>query len=305
MGHKYHYLRKWVRGPVCCHEAPQGYGGGSGRRLWTGEHWAGPGSHQIVQLRVGGEEGPLGTDLGGRERPERASPASSPPLLPSPGAEPMGAPTCLAKAAMSSLKESEEHTSPPGGMPSPVPAPSRGEHVASSHFSKTRASSGKSGCLGEAGEEVHEGRGGHGDRGVWSTWERAGDSAGEMERPRQRAKESERREKGPASREPAPLTRRSRSSPSSGHHCPSLGAGVGQAGVGHRARGLSVPRALPPRSQPGLQCRPRCLGSEAAHRTGGRREGESPTEVSGNLPVLAPRRCLSLPPGTRPFIPCV
>lgn len=53
--------------------------------------------------------------------------------------------TCLAKAAMSSLKESEEQTSPPGGVPSPVPAPSRGEHVANSHFSKTRASSGKSG----------------------------------------------------------------------------------------------------------------------------------------------------------------
>lgn len=62
-------------------------------------------------------------------------------------------PTCLAKAAMSSLKESEEHTSPPGGVPSPVPAPSRGEHVASSHFSKTRASSGKSGCLETKGRE--------------------------------------------------------------------------------------------------------------------------------------------------------
>ena len=79
-----------------------------------------------------------------------------------------GVPTCLAKAAMSSLKESEEHTSPPGGAPTPAPAPSRGEHVASSHFSKTRASSGKSGCLGEAGEKVREGK--EGMCGVWGTW---------------------------------------------------------------------------------------------------------------------------------------
>lgn len=56
-------------------------------------------------------------------------------------------PTCLAKAAMSSLKESEEQTSLPRGVPGPAPAPSRGEQVANSHFSKTRASSGKSGCL--------------------------------------------------------------------------------------------------------------------------------------------------------------
>ena len=54
--------------------------------------------------------------------------------------------TCLANTAMSSLKESEEHTSPPA-------APgSRGVHVASSHFSNTSASSGKSGWLrGEGG----------------------------------------------------------------------------------------------------------------------------------------------------------
>lgn len=47
---------------------------------------------------------------------------------------------------MSSLKESEEHTSPP------VMPLSRGVHVASSHFSKIRASSGNKGCL-EEGEE--------------------------------------------------------------------------------------------------------------------------------------------------------
>lgn len=49
--------------------------------------------------------------------------------------------TCLAKTAMSSLKESEEHTSPPA-----TPG-SRGVHVASSHFSKTRASRGNRGWL--------------------------------------------------------------------------------------------------------------------------------------------------------------
>lgn len=73
-----------------------------------------------------------------------------------------GVPTCLAKAVMSSLKESEEQTSPARGAPSPAPAPapSRGEQVASSHFSKTRASSGNRGCLEEAEDRVHEGRAG-------------------------------------------------------------------------------------------------------------------------------------------------
>lgn len=141
-------------------------------------------SHQVVQLRVGGEEGPLRADLGGRERPGKARPVSCPPLLAGClGTQQMGVPTCLAKAAMSSLKESEEHTSPPGGVPRPAPAPSRGEHVANSHFSKTRASSGKSGCLGEAGEKVHEGR--QGTCGVWSTRERTEDPREETERPRQ------------------------------------------------------------------------------------------------------------------------
>ena len=49
--------------------------------------------------------------------------------------------TCLEKTAMSSLKDSEEHTSPP------ATEGSRGVHVASSHFSKMRAKSGKRGCL--------------------------------------------------------------------------------------------------------------------------------------------------------------
>lgn len=54
---------------------------------------------------------------------------------------------------MSSLKDSDEQTSPPA-----TPG-SRGVHVASSHFSKISASRGKRGCLGgniglvlEAGE---------------------------------------------------------------------------------------------------------------------------------------------------------
>lgn len=48
---------------------------------------------------------------------------------------------------MSSLKESEEQTSPPATQLS------RGVHVASSHFSKIRASSGNKGCLEEEEEE--------------------------------------------------------------------------------------------------------------------------------------------------------
>lgn len=51
--------------------------------------------------------------------------------------------TCLANTAMSSLKESDEHTSPPA-----TPG-SLGVHVASSHFSKTSAKRGNNGCLKE------------------------------------------------------------------------------------------------------------------------------------------------------------
>lgn len=57
----------------------------------------------------------------------------------------IGGLTCLLKTATSSLKESDEHTSPPA-----TPG-SRGVHVASSHFSNINANSGKSGCL-----QVHE-----------------------------------------------------------------------------------------------------------------------------------------------------
>lgn len=86
-------------------------------------------------------------------------------------------PTCLAKAAMSSLKESEEQTSPPRAVPSPAPAPSRGEQVANSHFSKTRASSGKSGCL-EGEEKPQEGRAGLFE--MWSSWEETGGPEGRV-----------------------------------------------------------------------------------------------------------------------------
>ena len=50
-------------------------------------------------------------------------------------------PTCFEKTAMSSLNDSELHTSPPA-----TPG-SRGVQVASSHFSKIRASRGNKGCL--------------------------------------------------------------------------------------------------------------------------------------------------------------
>ena len=55
-------------------------------------------------------------------------------------------PTCLENMAMSSLKDSVVLTSPP------ATEGSRGVHVASSHFSKIRASRGNRGCL-QYGEE--------------------------------------------------------------------------------------------------------------------------------------------------------
>lgn len=61
--------------------------------------------------------------------------------------------TCLAKTAMSSLKESEEQTSPPA-----TPG-SRGVQVASSHFSKTSANRGNNGCLTGSAAQRHT----HGD----------------------------------------------------------------------------------------------------------------------------------------------
>lgn len=64
-----------------------------------------------------------------------------------------GGETCLAKTAMSSLKESEEQTSPPA-----TPG-SRGVQVASSHFSKTRANRGNNGCLTGSATQRHT----HGD----------------------------------------------------------------------------------------------------------------------------------------------
>ena len=49
--------------------------------------------------------------------------------------------TCLEKTAMSSLKDSDEQTSPP------MTEGSLGVQVANSHFSKIRANSGNRGCL--------------------------------------------------------------------------------------------------------------------------------------------------------------
>lgn len=74
----------------------------------------------------------------------------------------------MAKTAMSSLKESEEQTSPPA-----TPG-SRGVQVASSHFSKTRANRGNNGCLtGSAtqrhtyGDGVQRGRSKNCNQQVW------------------------------------------------------------------------------------------------------------------------------------------
>lgn len=243
-----------------------------------------------------------GASRSGPERKREAEEGTS-YLLPMPPATSLAllghrgwwVPTCLAKAAMSSLKESEEQTSPPGGVPSPVPAPSRGEHVANSHFSKTRASSGKSGWLGEAGgERVHEGLAGVGwGWEVWCNQEVDRRPRGKRWRDRRRRRETypERQRNGVGGRIPralslVPLTHRSHLSPFSGRHCPSPGAG--EAGGGHRARGLSVPRTLPPRSQPGLRCCPRCQGSGAAHRTGGEVRGEAPGRCQHNKKLPYP-----------------
>ena len=49
--------------------------------------------------------------------------------------------TCFEKTAMSSLKDSDEQTSPP------MTDGSLGVQVASSHFSKMRANRGNNGCL--------------------------------------------------------------------------------------------------------------------------------------------------------------
>lgn len=64
--------------------------------------------------------------------------------------------TCLEKTAMSSLKDSDEQTSPPA-----TPG-SRGVHVANSHFSNIKARSGNSGCLWieREGRNIYE-NGGH------------------------------------------------------------------------------------------------------------------------------------------------
>lgn len=56
--------------------------------------------------------------------------------------------TCLLKIEISSLNDSEEHTSPPW-----TPG-SRGVHVASSHFSNISASRGNNGCLERKGKKT-------------------------------------------------------------------------------------------------------------------------------------------------------
>lgn len=151
-------------------------------------------------------------------------------------------------------------------------------------------------------------RGGQGSTKLRATGRAQEAQREEMERQRRSEIESEREKQTQRNRErewergphpETPLTRRSRPSLSSGHRCPSPGEGAEEAGGGRRAPGLSVLWALPPRSQPGLRCHPRCLGSEAAHRTGG-----------GGKRERAPRRrqCLqetsrSGDPGDAPSLP--
>lgn len=65
--------------------------------------------------------------------------------------------TCLANTAMSSLKDSEEQTSPPA-----TPG-SLGVHVANSHFSKISAKRGNRGCLKENTIVTHTQKAGGGN----------------------------------------------------------------------------------------------------------------------------------------------
>lgn len=110
-------------------------------------------SYQVVQLRIGRKNGLLRANLQhtfriSEQNAEKNNNKKSfaVPLFPG-----RCSPTCLAKAAMSSLKDSEEQTSLWLAMPGRWEVAereeeeSRGEQVASSHFSNTKASSGKSG----------------------------------------------------------------------------------------------------------------------------------------------------------------
>lgn len=127
-----------------------------------------------------------------------------------------------------------------------------------------------------------------------------GDPGEEMERPRQSKRDGR---KGPQ--------------PKSCPHSPIDLILLPPQAITVQAGGLGLGRpvwAIGPR---GSRCRGHCLreasqGCRAIHDAwvvrqlivlGGRGEGESPREASGNL-TPAPRRCLSHPPGASPFI-CV
>lgn len=72
-------------GPVvsCLHPSadPRNKGEGEGQGLAAEGIRGGPGPHQVVQLRVGREQRPLGADLGGRREARQGGPASRPPCL--------------------------------------------------------------------------------------------------------------------------------------------------------------------------------------------------------------------------------
>lgn len=57
--------------------------------------------------------------------------------------------TCLLNIAISSVKDSDEQTSPP------CTPGSRGVHVANSHFSNINANNGNNGCLQENKAKIH------------------------------------------------------------------------------------------------------------------------------------------------------
>lgn len=269
----------------CSHPSvnPRNTGGGE-QGLATAGARGRPGPHQVVQLRVGREQRPLGADLGGRREARQGGPPPARPFCCLPWCLILGLPTCLAKAAMSSLKESEEQTSPPGDEPSPAEAPSRGEHVASSHFSKTRAKSGKRGCLGRTGK--------------WACM-RGHMECLETDTRRETDPERHKGHRGAPALSLDTLTHRCHPSPSSSCHCPSLGLGAGEVGVGHRAQGFELLKALPLRSRPG--CALQCRGSGAAHHTAGEGANREVSILRAPSPYPRPHRVHFSLQGSRPL----
>lgn len=194
--------------------------------------------------------------------------------------------TCLAKTAMSSLKESEEQTSPPA-----TPG-SRGVQVASSHFSKTSASRGNSGCLPGGGTQRQ--KRGHVER---SARQQVPSRPGPLRAPRGTWPRSPRLTRlglsagwgwagGPRTeREAAPSApRRPAGRPASRTRAPRGGRALAQAAG--TAAGLTPSSSLTGGTSPGVPGRRR--GLRAGARSAGWRAEEGGSGTPGGGPRVAP-----------------